>query len=663
MLCHRYGVALAKASRPVVTHVHPNASMACFLCCNHLLLFDLAARSLTYPPAGLPLPLPLSARCLGLAALKTRFHLSYHLDTRAVEKMSRAPRQRALFNPDVPRGDCVGAAGLCLGAAAVVGLSGRNVFAKKLTVLASFMASCFALITALEDSLQVLRFGDVGKILVGLSHGVRLDVRCDGVAPAQACADMYGLDTAQALVVVHYLDVFIWLALAIHMWRETHFILGSFCIMSAVGCVQLLLVSLHQQLASPGVSYLAIACLIFQAVWYFFERRTRARVKEIMRADQEFYEEWFARVLADDGHRRTLKQLRREVALISDKMNADGADNHWDRNSRSWRGSAHDGTSVFPPEEGSGSLEEDSTASERRVGIACPGLCGVMPQQWAEKQGDGGAEAWQGKVSGTRVRQMLVAPPAITDVQALSEYQAMLFENRIDAFVNVSNSIRYPRRFFSMRTKSQHQGGMLQICTSLDSLYQQARCLRPILQKKVEQHVGATPNASRIGGTLQTPLKDPLRAVEKCHRVYGDDASLLLDVCRELLVFQDLTDLLAMVKRLRQDPELIIVRIKNRLDPEYNSENSAGYRDVLVNVRIENHESIKLNVKYHVAELQLIPRDVYERRCNDVDDARRLGHRGAPSASTARVADSLEGQDIRPNGHRNYVVWRNLRGR
>jgi len=34
-------------------------------------------------------------------------------------------------------------------------------------------------------------------------------------------------------------------------------------------------------------------------------------------------------------------------------------------------------------------------------------------------------------------------------------------------------------------------------------------------QRKIEVHVGATPNACRIGGSLLTPLKEPIRAVQK----------------------------------------------------------------------------------------------------------------------------------------------------
>ena len=87
---------------------------------------------------------------------------------------------------------------------------------------------------------------------------------------------------------------------------------------------------------------------------------------------------------------------------------------------------------------------------------------------------------------------------------------------------------------------------------------------------------------------------------------------------------------------LHQDPEIVIVRIKNRLDPEYDSSQSAGYRDVMINLQIQNEETVRLNVQNHIAELQLIPRRVYNWRSNG---------------------------DTGVQGHRNYVLWRNLRGK
>lgn len=61
---------------------------------------------------------------------------------------------------------------------------------------------------------------------------------------------------------------------------------------------------------------------------------------------------------------------------------------------------------------------------------------------------------------------------------------------------------------------------------------------------------------------------------------------------------------------------------------------SAGYRDLMINLQIKNQETMLLNVQHHIAELQLIPRRVYDRR-NDGDAGR---------------------------SYLNYMLWRDLRG-
>ena len=50
------------------------------------------------------------------------------------------------------------------------------------------------------------------------------------------------------------------------------------------------------------------------------------------------------------------------------------------------------------------------------------------------------------------------------------------------------------------------------------------------------------------------------------------------------------------------------------LDPCYDSALSSGYRDVMINICIKTPETKSLGVQHHVAELQLILREVYECR-------------------------------------------------
>ena len=48
------------------------------------------------------------------------------------------------------------------------------------------------------------------------------------------------------------------------------------------------------------------------------------------------------------------------------------------------------------------------------------------------------------------------------------------------------------------------------------------------------------------------------------------------------------------------------VRVKNRYDPTYNAEQSAGYRNLAVNLRVVTDETIALGAETHVCEVQLL---------------------------------------------------------
>ncbi len=85
---------------------------------------------------------------------------------------------------------------------------------------------------------------------------------------------------------------------------------------------------------------------------------------------------------------------------------------------------------------------------------------------------------------------------------------------------------------------------------------------------------------------------------------FVQDVSLLLDVCRQSIVFREGRDLVACFVSIAHDPSVTIVRVKNRLDPGYNS--AGGYRDVCINLRIGTEMTVEMNVDYHVCEVQLI---------------------------------------------------------
>jgi hypothetical protein len=84
------------------------------------------------------------------------------------------------------------------------------------------------------------------------------------------------------------------------------------------------------------------------------------------------------------------------------------------------------------------------------------------------------------------------------------------------------------------------------------------------------------------------------------------DVSRLLDLCRQSIIFESIDDLATCLRTIDNDPDVHILRIKNRLDPNYNSLTTAGYRDVELNMLISNQATVDLGINTHVCEMQLI---------------------------------------------------------
>ena len=184
---------------------------------------------------------------------------------------------------------------------------------------------------------------------------------------------------------------------------------------------------------------------------------------------------------------------------------------------------------------------------------------------------------------------------------------------------------------------------------SLDQLYVQAICLEPILLRKVKDWAvgcsGCFACASAAGlreyvqyseieknktfNVKWCRLKTEGRAIEKSIRSYGQDVSRVLDVVRQSIVFKSVQDLMSCFSIIAADHEVEVIRIRNRYDINYDSNMSGGYRDVNINLRIKSPLAAQLSVEAHVCEVQLLLQSVAELK------------NGA--------------------GHKNYVIWRNLR--
>ena len=94
--------------------------------------------------------------------------------------------------------------------------------------------------------------------------------------------------------------------------------------------------------------------------------------------------------------------------------------------------------------------------------------------------------------------------------------------------------------------------------------------------------------------------------------VHTQDISHLVDICRQTIIFDDLSSLAECMRIISGDTEARVVRIKNRLDPAFNTARSAGYRDLALNLKVANEETLGMGLEEHVCEVQLILLPMYQ---------------------------------------------------
>ena len=88
--------------------------------------------------------------------------------------------------------------------------------------------------------------------------------------------------------------------------------------------------------------------------------------------------------------------------------------------------------------------------------------------------------------------------------------------------------------------------------------------------------------------------------------MFWQDSSLLVDVCRQSIVFAEVSDLLMCLQIVAADTSIVLERIKNRMCPGSSAKETAGYRNVALNLRIVCAEANLLGVTGHICEVQLL---------------------------------------------------------
>ena len=88
------------------------------------------------------------------------------------------------------------------------------------------------------------------------------------------------------------------------------------------------------------------------------------------------------------------------------------------------------------------------------------------------------------------------------------------------------------------------------------------------------------------------------------------DVSRLVDLCRQSIYFDSIANIAACLARIAADPDVALARIKNRFQADSGSaeatKESAGFRNLAVNLRLSTEESRAAGADTHVCEVQLL---------------------------------------------------------
>ena len=163
-----------------------------------------------------------------------------------------------------------------------------------------------------------------------------------------------------------------------------------------------------------------------------------------------------------------------------------------------------------------------------------------------------------------------------------------------------------------------------QCLSDMPVLFAQAATINPHFQACVKYWADGVPGAR----PKCIPIKRRDRAIQKTFRSYAGDASWLIDLARSAIIFDTTGALIETLKRINNDARVSILQIKNRLDVNYDSRESAGYRNVSLSLIVVDAETMESGVEAHICELQLC--------LSIIEDIKKA------------------------EGHRRYVKWRDM---
>ena len=425
--------------------------------------------------------------------------------------------------------------GLLLLCIAALGMLGLAEAAKRVLVVTVLFVSCFNAVYIIKlHALVTSSDAAIAKVLIGLAKGVRFDSSSNLFASFEprgslgaAASYSLGVDAAYLLVGIELMQGCAFIIFTFIFWKEKNIlrglVVGGFMVMLG----EIVKGQMHPKLSSKNKLGFASAMAGFVLVHAVMTIHINVRIRQLMREDQLWYERWWQAFSRNEGSWQVLLDLRQDVKDINDSIRL---------RSCALGECSLSGRSLPLDDEGS-----DEPRAPRELHGVCArgagsgggggGSEGLRPWSllpWGSREGKSQAVCSEHHDSLPRIRQQFLAARSVQKAEEGAEMQRFM---------------RPPWSEIGWQKRRE-----LKLITSMDLLFQQAACLRPVLQRKVEYFMSMMPEGVARGwsiapmrlGDSDTPhmaLKRPERAVQKTMRCYGGDCSKLVDICRDALVF------------------------------------------------------------------------------------------------------------------------------
>ena len=144
--------------------------------------------------------------------------------------------------------------------------------------------------------------------------------------------------------------------------------------------------------------------------------------------------------------------------------------------------------------------------------------------------------------------------------------------------------------------------GLFQLKERTSHRSSQKIVFRPILNPHDREHL----QLFQFGG-----VKGVQQCMDKIDNIYGGSVSRLLDICREKIVFERVSDLASCLEQLVNDPSITVMRIKSSMGASANKKSAMkGFKQVVLNIKIDNEQTRRLCVHHHVCEILLQVKDM-----------------------------------------------------